>query len=94
MRRLGLHDGQTVAARDDEQALARGGRAVVAALKLPHIEFVAEVLKLAAPAAEGEALLDLDDLAVLVERTPIGEFLHVLHGDDARVRGCRRRAAA
>ncbi len=84
VRGLREHDLLVVAAGDDEQALARGRRAVVARAQLAHIHLVAQVLDLSMPPAEGHAAAHRIGLAVREQRPPIGELLDVLEHDHSR----------
>ena len=81
VRGRGPDDRTAVAAGDDEQALAHGGRAVVAGAELAPLDGVAQVAELGGPAAEGVALAFPVGKAVVAEGTPAPEFLHVLQAD-------------
>jgi hypothetical protein len=82
--RLRPDDRLTVAARDHEEALADGGRAIIAGAKLLELEPVAEPAQLPAPFLESLAGARLDRVAVVVERAPGAELLDILEEDHAR----------
>ena len=73
-----------VAPGDHEETLAARGRAVVAGSKLAHVDLIAEILKLPMPATECHATACWIRAAIVTQRTPVCELLHVLEHDDPR----------
>jgi len=89
MRRFWPLDGDAIAARHQEEALADGGCIVVAAAHFTVVDGVAVRAQLADEAVEGLALLGRIRLCAAVgghqQRAPRFEFLDVFQHDDARL---------